>query len=113
MRQGDIPTLLSNGKEFNTVKYKARDDNFQSVFISENLSNIPSYHISIPSMQSTSISIEGIDSVFNKLGTNKSTGPDQIPSYALKHCAYVVAPILQVILTFHYIWENYHLTNHD
>ena len=89
MRQGttDIPTLLSNGKEFNTVKYKARDDNFQSVFLSENLSNIPSYHSSIPSMRSTSISIEGIDSVLNKLDTNKSTGPDQIPSYVRCSCS--------------------------
>ena len=41
-----IPTLSSNGKEFNTVKDKARvlNDHFQSVFTSENLSNIPSYH---------------------------------------------------------------------
>ena len=42
------------------------------------------------------ISIEGIETLLTKLDTNKSAGPDQIPSY-LKHCAHEVALILQVI----------------
>ena len=43
------------------------------------------------------ISIEGIEALLTKLDTNKYAGPDQIPSYILKHCAHEIAPILQVI----------------
>ena len=43
------------------------------------------------------ISIEGIEALLTKLDTSKSAGPDQIPSYILKHCAKEVTPILQVI----------------
>ena len=57
------------------------------------------------------ISIEGIETLLTKLGTNKSAGPDQIPSYSLKHCAKEVAPILQVIFNQSlYTPANYHLT---
>ena len=45
------------------------------------------------------ISIGGIEALLTKLDSNKSAGPDQIPSYILKHCAKEVAPILQVIFT--------------
>ena len=48
-------------------------------------------------MTSISISIEGIETLLDNLDTNKFAGPDQIPSYVLKHCAHEVAPILQVI----------------
>ena len=43
------------------------------------------------------ISIEGIDALLTKLDTNKYAGPDQIPSYNLRHCAHEIAPVLQVI----------------
>ena len=94
-----IPSLLSNGKEFNTAKDKTSvlNNHFQSVFTLEGLSNIPSYHSSISSMSSITISTEGIEVLLTKPDTNKSAGPDQIPSYILKHCAHEIAPILQVI----------------
>ena len=57
------------------------NDHFQSVFTSENLSSIPSYHSNIPSMPSISISTGEIEALLNKLDTNKSAGPDQISSY--------------------------------
>ena len=58
-----------------------------SLATSENLSNIPSYYSSVSSMPPIIISIEGIESLLTKLDTNKSVGPDEIPSYILKHCA--------------------------
>ena len=84
-----IPTLFSNGKEFNTARDIASvlNNHFQSVFISEDLSNIPSYHSNVSSMPPIIISIEGIEALLTKLDTNISAGPDQIPSYNLKHCA--------------------------
>ena len=94
-----IPTLLSNGKEFNTAKGKAGvlNDHFQSVYTSEDLTNITSIGSSIPIMPSITLSTEEIEALLSKLDTNKTAGPDQIPSYILKHCAHEVAPILQVI----------------
>ena len=103
MRQDStgIPTLFSDGKEFNTARHKASvlNNHFQSVFTLEDLSNIPSYHSSVSSMSPIIISIEGIEPLLTKLDTNESAGPDQIPSYILKHCANEVAPILQVIFS--------------
>ena len=91
--------MFSDEKQFNTARDKASVLNihFQYVFTSEDLSNILSYHSSVSSMPPIIISIEGIEALLTKLDTNKSAGPDQIPSYILKHCAKEVAPILQVI----------------
>ena len=67
MRQDStgIPTLFSDGKEFHTTRDKASVLNyhFQSVFTSEDLSNIPSYHRSISSMPPIIISVEGIEAL--------------------------------------------------
>ena len=63
-----IPTLFSNEKEFTAAKDKASvlNNHFQSVFTSEDLCNIPSYHSSISSMSSTIISNEGIEAISTK-----------------------------------------------
>ena len=92
-----IPTLFSDGKELNTARDKASvlNTHFHSVFTSE--TNIPSYHSSVSSMPPIIIFTEEIEALLTKLDTNKSAGPDQIPSYILKHCAKEVVPILQVI----------------
>ena len=76
--QTGIPTLFSNGKEFNTAKDKASilNNHFQSFFTSEDTSNIPSYLDSISSMPPITISAAGIEALLTKLDTNKSAGPD-------------------------------------
>ena len=43
--------------------------------------NIPSIGSSIPIMPSITLSTEGIEALLSKLDTNKTAGPDQIPSY--------------------------------
>ena len=50
-----IPTLFSDEKEFNTARDKASvlNNHFQSVFTSEDLSNIPSYYRSVSSSYAT------------------------------------------------------------
>ena len=109
--------MFSDGKEFNTARDKASVLNnqfrVQSVFTSEDLSNIPSHYSSVSSMPPIIISIEGIEALLTKLHTIKSAGPDQIPSYILKHCAKEVAPILQVTFnqSLYLLWAiSYHLT---
>jgi len=94
-----VPTLLKDGKEFITAASKANvlKDHFQSVFTSEDLT-IPSIDNSVPTISSITLSTEGIATLLSKLDTNnKSPGPDQIPSYTLKHCANEIALVLQVI----------------
>jgi len=51
------------------------------------------------SISPISFTIQGIESLLSNLDPNKAPGPDQIPSYILKHCAQEFAPILKVIFT--------------
>ena len=81
---------------FHSIKASVINNHFHSIFTLEYLSIIPNYHSNISLMSQIIISIEGIETLLTKLDTNKSAGPDQIPSY-LKHCAHEVALILQVI----------------
>ena len=50
-------------------------------------------------MPEISFSTEGILKLLCELDTNKSPGPDEIPSVVLKQCSAEIAPILQVIFT--------------
>ena len=100
----DIPTLLVDGKPVNSSKDKAKalNNHFQSVFTKENLSTIPTISNTInaiPDMPTLSISQSGIQQLLSTLDEQKSSGPDLISPYILKHCANEIAPILQVIFT--------------
>ena len=97
-----IPTLLHNNKEFNTSEDKANVLNtyFQSVFTDEDLSNIPTLETNTyPSVSSITFSTQGIETILANLDPNKSSGPDNLHPYILKHCAHVMAPILKIIFT--------------
>jgi len=96
-----IPTLLKN-KEFDTAigKDSILKTHFQSIFTQGDLTNIPVLETNTyPSISPISFSTQGIESLLSNLDSNKSPGPDQIPSYTLKHCAQEIAPILKVIFT--------------
>ena len=58
---------------FNTTRDKASvlNKHFQSVFTSEDLSNMASYHSNVSSMPPIIISFEGIETLMTKLDTNK------------------------------------------
>ena len=97
-----IPTLLRNNKEFNTSEDKANvlTTYFQSVFTDENLSNIPTLGTNIyPSVSSITFSTQGNETILANLDPNKSSGPNNLHPYILKHCAHVIAPILKIIFT--------------
>ena len=97
-----IPTLLHNNKEFNTSEDKANVLNtyFQSVFTDEDLSNIPTLGTNTyPFISSITFSTQGIETILANLDPNKTSGPDNLHPYILKHCAHVIAPILKIIFT--------------
>ena len=76
-------------------KAKALNNQFYSVFTKENLTNVPvcAGHPH-PRMPSISISTDGIQELLKEIDTKKASGPDNIPSWVLKHCATEIAPIL-------------------
>ena len=97
-----IPTFLHNNKEFNTSEDKTNVLNtyFQSVFTDEDLSNIPTLGTNTyPSVSSITFSTQGIETILANLDPNKSSGPDNLHLYILKHCTHVIAPILKIIFT--------------
>ena len=96
-----VSTLSSGGQQVTDSFDKAKllNNQFHSVFTNENLTDIPTAESSYPSMSEISFSTEGILKLLCELDTNKSPGPDEIPSMVLKQCSAEIAPILQVIFT--------------
>ena len=99
-------TAISALKDYNNTlatdsEHKAQilNTHFQSVFTLENNSTLNITDNSYPQIPSLDISTNGITKLLQRLDTNKSTGPDQIPALILKSCAPTLAPILQVIFT--------------
>ena len=97
-----IPFLTVNGHTVTKAKDRATalNNQFQSVFTVEDLSNVPeigtgNYNM----MQPIQFSEAGIQALLQNLDTNKSPGPDGIHPIILKHCASELAPILKVIFT--------------
>ena len=77
-----VSTLSSGGKQVTDSFDKAKllNNQFHSVFTNENLTDIPTAESSYPSMPEISFSTEGIFKLLCELDTNKSSGPDEIPS---------------------------------
>ena len=100
----DIPTLVVDGKRISSSKDKANalNNHFKSAFTKENLSRIPTISDTInaiPDMPTLTTSQSGIQCLLSTLDVQKSSGPDLISPYVLKHCADGIAPILQVTFT--------------
>ena len=97
-----IPTLTVNDHTITSAKDKAiaLNSHFQSVFTTEDLSNVPHKGTSSCSvMQPLDFSVPGIQILLENLEAVKSPGPDGIHPTILKHCASELAPVLQVIFT--------------
>ena len=96
-----VSTLSSGGKQVTNSFEKAEllNSHFHSVFTDENLTDVPITESSYPSLPDISLFTEGIFKQLCELDIKKSSGPDEIPSMILKHCAAEIAPILQVIFT--------------
>ena len=97
-----ISILVVNGKATSCAKDKAKilNNQFQSVFSKEDLSNIPKMNSTeIPQMPNISFSTRGIQLHLESLVPGKAPGPDGLPTYISKHCSSKIAPILQVQFT--------------
>ena len=80
--------------------YKASiiNNQFQSVFTTEDLSNVPRLEYSVyPSIQDLDFFTHGIQLLLERLDPTKAPGPDHIPTKVIKLCANVIAPVLQII----------------
>ena len=89
-------TLFSHSKDQAEILNKQ----FQSVFTTENLSNIPECHeLPILPLHNVAISVDGVKKLLCTLDSSKSCGPDNIPVRILKYCSVEIAPILTVIFT--------------
>ena len=98
--QVGVPPLRKGNKLVSTSKEKAEvlNDQYKSVFVNEDLSNIPSKGRSpYPSMGSISVSTNGVKCLLDKLNPKKAIGPDMVPTIILKDYSQDIAPILQAI----------------
>ena len=72
---------------------------FQSVFTKddpkEKLPTLPQSNY--PSISDIIINIEGIEKLLKNININKASGPDNIPNWILKNCAYEIAPCIASI----------------
>ena len=97
-----IAPLKDGETTYTTAKQKAcaLNNQFQSVFTTEDLSNIPQLDNSIhPPLQNLSFTTHGIQVLLERLEPAKAPGPDQIPTKIIKLCANSIAPVLQIIFT--------------
>ena len=95
-----VALLEDGGNVYTDAKYKAciLNNQFQSVFTTEDLSNIPRLDYSVyPSIQDLDFSTHGIQLLLERLDPTKAPGPDHIPTKVIKLCANVIAPVLQII----------------
>jgi hypothetical protein len=92
-----IGTLKNNGVLAETAEQKAEmlNNQFTSVFTTENTTNMPSKGTSqFKPMKDIKISEKGVEKALNRLKPSKTTGPDKVPVRILKETAYTIAHIL-------------------
>ena len=75
------------------------NNQFQSVFTQENISDIPTPDgPQLPDISDIDIITEGVDKVLTDVNVNKASGPDKIPNQLLKIWkSYEIAPVMQFI----------------
>ena len=79
----------------NKSKAEILNEQFQSVFIKENLNNCPNKGNSpYQTMSDIKINCKGVTKLLKNQNIHKATGPDSIPSFILKSAADQLAPIL-------------------
>ena len=98
--QVSIPPLRNGNSMVSTSKEKAEvlNNQYQSVFVKEDLENIPnkgqSPYNSLPHIEVTT---NGVQCLLNKLDPKKAIGPDGIPTAVLRDYSEEIAPMLQMI----------------
>ena len=95
-----IFSLKSGGKIIFDSKGKATafNDQFSSVFTSENVSTMPDLGQSaFPAMDHINVTCDGVLKLLQSLDIKKATGPDTLPARLLKEFADEISPILTYI----------------
>ena len=78
-----------------TKKAEILNNVFQSVFISEDLSSMPTLPVSThPSLPQISITEHGVFSLLSQIDPHKACGPDNIPAQVLKELAQELSPMI-------------------
>jgi hypothetical protein len=79
----------------NKSRAEILNEQFQSVFTTENLNNFPNKGKNpYSTMEDFKINSTGVHKLLKNLKPHKATGPDSIPSFILKAAADQLAPIL-------------------
>ena len=94
-----IPTLTKDNRLESDNKLKAEilNNQFKSVFTSEN-TNLPQEpNTNIPAMPDIIITTEGVAKLLHDLNPKKATGPDEVPAKILQLAANKLAPALSLI----------------
>ena len=92
--------LKVNGNVISDAKGKAEAlaSEYESVFVQEDLSNMPNILPSIyPDMEDIDIKEEGVLKQLDSLNVNKSTGPDGLSPHLLKMLSSTISPALTKI----------------
>ena len=95
-----IGTLKNNEVLAETAEQKAEmlNNQFTSVFTTENSTNMPSKGNSpFQPMKDIKISEKGVEKALNRLNPSKANGPDKVPVRILKETTNIIAPILAKI----------------
>ena len=94
-----IPTLKRNGRleSDNRCKAEILNDQFKSVFTTENDNPPQEAEPTIPSMPDITINLEDVTKLLKNLNPNKASGPDGISPRILQLAADELAPALCVI----------------
>ena len=92
--------MTSSGNLAISPKHKANvlNQQFQSVFSSENTQELPRVDdIGIPNLPPLMITEPGVYKLLTDLKEHEASGPDGVPARVLKHCTDSTAPVLQKI----------------
>ena len=95
-----VAPLKKEGQLVADTKQKANilNEQFQSVFTTESIDNIPNKGVSShPVIPSLTITTPGIQKLLNNINPHKATGPDNISGRILKDLQNLTAPILTII----------------
>ena len=95
-----ISSLKQGSKVIFDSKGKATifNEQFCSVFTSEDTTNLPSFDDpDFPAMNKITVTTDGVLKLLQNLNTKKATGPDLIPARILKDLAVEISPILSCI----------------
>ena len=93
-----LTTKFGNTVSLAKAKADALNQQFQSVFTSENIQSMPAMdNLGFRMIAPLVIDPTGVFNLLTNLKENKAPGPDGIPPRVLKYCASSIAPVLQKI----------------